>query len=210
MDSHSAFVHQGSNGQSRSQSQSSHRAIQFPSELEQGGGFHHVQHHNRHSHDDLSSLAMSAVDVVGFHSSELHDFSDMYKTRTSQPVVAAPYRGFGAPAESLRLQPGNSSSSFPEASIGHFDIPDTRAIPGGWDDESERLSTPLPSDAVGAPATMSGESRQGQDGQDGRKERQGSGHLPMTMRIVEKPPDLARWRQRLFDLEQMVVLSQDE
>ena len=38
---------------------------------------------------------MSAVDVVGFHSSELHDFSDMYKTRTSQPVVAAPYRGFG-------------------------------------------------------------------------------------------------------------------
>jgi len=258
----STFVHQGSDSRPQSQMQQhaqarsshphSHRPMPFPSELEQGGGFHHVQHHSRHGHDDLSSLAMSAVDVVGFHASELDNFSDVFKSRTSQSIVTAPYRDFGAPAESLlveqtlllpdnrasvptrmlrqdrhqgrrqlpqkrqaesqesvRLEQGNSSaSSFPEASISQFDIPDTRtirAIPGGWDDESGRLSIRLPSDATEAPITTGEEPRQGQDGQ---KERQGSGHLPMKM--VENPPELAWWRQRLFDLENMVVLSQDE
>lgn len=242
----SAFIHQGSNAQSQSSHShsQSHRPIQFPSELKQGSGFHHIQHHNRNSQDDLSSLAMSAVDVVEFHTSELHVFSD----------VAAPYRGFGAPAEpllvnqtlllpeqrssvpthmlrqnrntvrrqlprkrqaesqeSVRIQQGSSSSSsFPGASVGHFGTPDTRAIPGGWDDESGRLSTRLSGDAVGggAPVATGQGARRDQVDQDGQKERQGSGHLPMKM--VENPPDLARWRQRLFDLEKMVVLSQEE
>ncbi len=50
--------------------------------------------------------------------------------------------------------------------------------------------------------------QQEEDGFIAQDDQKSNGHL--STKIVVDPPDLAEWRQKLFDVNEMITLSEDE
>lgn len=103
-----------------------------------------------------------------------------------------------------------------DSSVGNMRIFESAApvfqTTGAWGHERGALPDNLPGESVGPPASlgMKGPARGITGDQEEQTGRPGSdGALP-ALKLVENPPDLAKWRRKLFDLETMVVLTQEE
>lgn len=200
---------------------SSNLAVQMDHHRQAGESASFQQHHHnvpRPSHNHLSSFAMSAgVDVADFPTGELHGFS-----------------GFNASPTSL-LANGQQSLSLPQGrnditvqSLGRGGLPQKRLAehqepvhsePGryapsvltGAADPSvgSLVLVEPPSQEIQPSGVLDNGSTGDQGKQNGRPGSGGSSRLPPT-KLVENPPDLAKWRQKLFDLENTMILTQDE
>ncbi|KAK3330320.1 hypothetical protein B0H66DRAFT_611767 [Apodospora peruviana] len=193
----SAYTHAPSQPQPQSQSQlhshshphsQSQRPLHFHQEHHQQTGFH--QRH-RSSHHDLSALAvpsLSIVDAQEVFPADLHGFTGVYKARPP-----------------MRSGTGNIQKSHRQ--------PERRQLPHQRHVQAQGPSRPA-GVSLSTPDTPSAVQfgvlgpADGQGPPDHQEERRGNGHLPMKM--VPNPPDLAHWRRKLFELEELVVLSQEE
>lgn len=130
----------------------------------------------------------SAYAGPGFNGLDQHDHAQQPPQRKQLPAQPQPHHSRG-------LSLATASADAAPSSLGQFGI--LAPAPVGSYAGPDMLLTAGSGALRPSPANDSGSSEPSQ------------GPQPAT-KFVENPPDLIRWRQRLFDLEAPVILSEAE
>jgi hypothetical protein len=113
---------------------------------------------------------------------------------------------------SSQLAPDYDPTAF--QSYGINEVPQVNGQVQNYSQTQQNLQTPLryPNGSFNAITPEQQQSRQvpfQTNGQDDSSAKEAGGHFG-GMKAIENPPDLDRWRNKLFNVNEMITLTEDE